>query len=228
MAIFLCNNDIFIVLTGSFFTTLAMVILSVSILDLDFLQLDNRLRELRTAGVEHVHIDIVDTSFAPNISFGPSILNGILEYDFHFDLHFMIGDPLIILRQLCLERVWLIMVHSHVEETREFVRGSDIMVGVALNPDEGIETTAERNILVMAVQPGFGGQKFSSESLRKIEEGKRAGKWVGVDGGVNESNIKSVRDADMIVIGSVLTKSDRIGEKYNGLLRMMGNHSENE
>ena len=159
-----------------------MAIISVSILDLDFMCLEAGLARLKSIGVTHIHLDIVDTTFARNISFGPGILNRILEQDFVFDLHFMIADPLCILEQLDLGNVKHIAVHHRFAEVRSFIergayRGS-VLVGLAVSPDMEVPDIDADFFLVMTVHPGFGGQRLLEGCLGKIAAAKRSGKQV--------------------------------------------------
>ncbi|KAI4291077.1 ribulose-phosphate 3-epimerase [Pancytospora philotis] len=181
--------------------------IAVSILDLDFLNLDRNLRELRAIGVTHIHLDVIDTSFANNVSFGPRILNQVLGYDFVFDLHFMVASPLELIKQLDLARVERIALHSGLAEVEAYLRGKGPIVGCALRPSEAVESVSTDYVLVMTVEPGRGGQDLQTECLAKIKALKRMGKFVGVDGGVKLENIAAAADADLIVVGSALTRS---------------------
>lgn len=194
-----------------------MAVISVSILDLDFLHLDRSLRQLKALGVRNIHLDVIDTTFTDNISFGLSTLRRVMEYDFIFDLHFMIAHPTKILRQLDLQNAWLVAVHSDYEEVREFLEGSTVRAGLALRPEEGAAGVCADYILVMTVHPGFGGQSLIESCTAKVGEARQQGRIIGVDGGVNAENIKLVKDADLIVVGSALTKSED-WNAYYGLL----------
>lgn len=229
--------------------------ISVSILNLSFKNLSESLQTLKNIGIKTIHIDIIDTSFAQNISFGPEIINQILEFDFSFELHFMIENPLPILKKIRLDKVERITVHSHYNEVVQFVRtpiinhninnkpteinlmafaqnniplkdcrNSAIKIGIALNPEDNIPDFTHfkpDHILVMTVNPGFGGQSLIKECVEKIKKIQEFQIEVGVDGGVNLENIHLVRHANYIVIGSALTKSENIGEYFDNLKKLL-------
>lgn len=202
-----------------------MAVISVSILDMDFLRLEEGLMDLRALGIRRIHLDVVDTSFAANISFGPGVLNQVLRLDFDFDLHLMLARPLAILRQLDLVNVSLVAVHSEFSQVRSFLEGTGTKAGLAIGPDEdvlGEDVSNSDYILVMTVQPGFGGQRLIQDCVRKISRLKLTGKLVGVDGGVNAENIALLGGADIIVVGSALTKSGNMKEYYGRLKAGLG------
>lgn len=185
--------------------------ISLSILDLEMNNLDKNLAEFKELGIKNIHIDIIDTSFADNISFSLKTVNEILKYDFSFELHIMIENPLKILSKLNVKKNTKITVHSHVEEVRNLFLGrKDVYIGYALNPKDKIETIKRIScqidyVLVMTVYPGFGKQAMIEECTEKIKSIKNLKIPVGVDGGVNQNNVHLVREADYIVIGSALT-----------------------
>lgn len=201
-----------------------MVHISVSILDLDFLNLDRNLKELEMLGVTHIHIDIIDTSFANNISFGPGIINQILQYNFIFDLHFMVDKPLPLVKSLDCKRVERIAVHSHYAEVFSYFGGQGPIIGYAVHPAETPQPTEAEYILVMLVEPGCGGQALIPGCVSKIKEYKAMGKFVGVDGGVSADNIELLNGADLIVVGSALTRSDIKEEYYKDLIKRVRHH----
>lgn len=187
--------------------------LSLSILDMDITSLRQNLETFRDLGVTSLHIDIIDTSFADNISFGPNVVNSILEYDFCFDIHVMVANPCKILDKLNLGRNTRVTVHSHFDEAMQLLQDKDVKLGVALDPGREIGTIEHMlhkisHVLVMTVSPGFGNQEMIVDCTRKIGQIQRLGVPVGVDGGVNSTNISLVRHADFIVIGSALARAD--------------------
>ncbi|KAI5149743.1 ribulose-phosphate 3-epimerase [Enteropsectra breve] len=216
--------------------------ISVSILDLDFLELKANLEKLQSIGIRKLHVDIIDTSFAENISFGPAIVNSILGFTFDFEIHLMVESPVEILRRLDIHRIKSIKrvaVHRQFTAVKDFImetwKGCNIKVGRAINPEEQICFTHQPNItiendiendinnadylLIMTVVPGAGGQKMQESCTKKIKQAKELGKEVGVDGGVNLENISRTLDADYVVIGSAITKSHDMETSYNAFLQ---------
>ncbi|KMV65998.1 ribulose-5-phosphate 3-epimerase [Encephalitozoon cuniculi EcunIII-L] len=182
--------------------------IGISILDCNFGNLEEELGELKRNGVTNIHMDVMDTTFVKNITFGPCIINRILEHDFVFDVHMMVESPLDIIMQIDLERVSLVTIHSEVCDkagVAEYLRKRNVLFGIALNPETQVDDAEMRSadfILIMSVKPGFGGQKFQEECLAKVEEVRRYGKMVGIDGGIEMSNIGRITGADYAVVGS--------------------------
>lgn len=188
--------------------------IGISILNSDIFDLDSELALVRQAGVRHVHIDIMDTSFTDNISFGPSIVNCILEkYDFVFDVHLMVRSPLPVLKLLNLKRIDMVLIHAEAEDVCSVLRWCAehaVSVGIAVNPETPLDAVlgfASRFVLIMCVKPGFGGQAFRQECVAKIKALKRNGFVVGVDGGINAETIGLASDADYFVVGSAFFNS---------------------
>ncbi|ELQ73808.1 D-ribulose-5-phosphate 3-epimerase, partial [Trachipleistophora hominis] len=175
-------------------TTPKMKEIAISILNAPILTLQKELDILSQSHPQpRIHLDIIDTSFTNNISFGPSIINQILQLHFQFDLHFMIKSPLALLTKIDCTNVSNIYMHEDVQD-----------YGIAINPDEPV--VYKQKVLVMTVYAGEGNQAFISPG-DKIAELKRQGCYVCVDGGVNLENVGSVRDADCFVIGSAYFRS---------------------
>lgn len=185
--------------------------LSISILDLDITNLDQSMNELKNLNIKNIHIDIIDTSFTNNISFGISTINKILKYSsFEFFIHIMIKNPLLIIDKLDLgDKRIKIAVHSHFED---ILKINNIISVIAISPNQEIKDLEKiilkfKNALVMTVNPGFGGQELLINCVEKIKKIQDLGLEVTVDGGVNISNIDKVKQADFIVVGSAITKS---------------------
>lgn len=188
--------------------------IGISILSSDILDLGRELALVRQSGVRHVHIDIMDTSFTENISFGPSVVNCVLEkYDFVFDVHLMVRNPLYILKLLNLKRIDMVFIHAEVDDVCGVLRWCaehELNVGIAINPETPLDVVfgfASRFVLIMCVNPGFGGQAFRQECVAKIKALKRDGFVVGVDGGINAETIGLASDADYFVVGSAFFNS---------------------
>lgn len=195
--------------------------LSISILDIEVEKMSEKLEELRCQGIRNIHLDIIDTSFTSNISFGISTINYILSFEFNFDIHFMIKNPMKIIEKLKIKNGTKLTVHSE-----EFLEIPGYRIGIALNPDESIEKIQNfvhkvSHVLVMGVEPGQGGQTFMSSCISKIHQLKSLGICVGVDGGINKENIRQVKDADFIVVGSYITKSENIVQSLSALIQKL-------
>lgn len=184
------------------------------------MKIKEELDDLKRIGISQIHIDVIDTTFADNISFGPEIINQILENDFIFQIHIMIKEPLKLLNQINMKNIHTIVVHSHYNEIKSILSKSNIKIGVAIDPDQIIEDVGADFYLVMTVKPGFGGQKMINNCLKKIDQAKSMGLTVGVDGGINTENIHLVKHSDYIVIGSALIKSNNRKEYYEDLKRL--------
>ncbi|AFM98469.1 ribulose-5-phosphate 3-epimerase [Encephalitozoon hellem ATCC 50504] len=186
----------------------------ISILDCDFIRLEEELRGLKANGVSNIHLDVMDTTFVNNITFGPCVINKILEHNFVFDIHMMVESPLNIIMQINLEKVSLVTIHHEISNkagVREYLRQKGVLFGIAINPETQVEEVEVEDvdfILVMSVKPGFGGQKFQESCLAKIEEIRRHGKMVGIDGGIGMGNIDKVTGADYIIVGSGYFRSE--------------------
>ena len=193
-----------------------------SILSADFANLERDIKELESIGVDMFHIDVMDGNFVPNISFGFPIIESIRpKTDKVFDCHLMIANPENYVEQFC--KVGCDMVSFHIEATNhadrviQVIKNNGKKAGIVLNPQTSIESIKYLlpkldYVLIMTVNPGFGGQKFIPEMLEKIEElaklreEKNYNFLIEVDGGINIETSKSCREkgADLLVCGSFL------------------------
>ena len=193
-----------------------------SILSADFANLERDIKELESIGIDMFHIDVMDGNFVPNISFGFPIIESIRpKTDKVFDCHLMIANPENYVEQFC--NVGCDMVSFHIEATNhadrviQVIKKNGKKAGIVLNPQTSIESIKYLlpkldYVLIMTVNPGFGGQKFIPELLEKIEElaklreEKNYNFLIEVDGGINTETSKACRDkgADLLVCGSFL------------------------
>ena len=193
-----------------------------SILSADFANLERDIKELESIGIDMFHIDVMDGNFVPNISFGFPIIESIRpKTDKVFDCHLMIANPENYVEQFC--KVGCDMVSFHIEATNhadrviQVIKNNGKKAGIVLNPQTSIESIKYLlpkldYVLIMTVNPGFGGQKFIPEMLEKIEElaklrdEKNYNFLIEVDGGINTETSKACRDkgADLLVCGSFL------------------------
>mgnify|MGYP000806831480 CR=1 FL=1 len=200
--------------------------LSPSILSADFSRLGEQIKELDEAGAQYVHIDVMDGMFVPSISFGMPVIRAIRACtDRIFDVHLMIEEPIRYIDDFVDAGADIITVHAeacrHLDRTVEAIREKGVLAGVALNPATPLETVRYilpkvDMLLIMTVNPGFGGQKFIPESLDKIRkvrgmiEEQGLSVDVEVDGGIYLTNVREVLEAgvNVVVAGSAVFKGE--------------------
>ena len=204
-----------------------MYVLAPSILSADFNCLGEDIKAVKDAGAKYLHIDVMDGMFVPSISYGMPLIKSIRKNtDLVFDVHLMINDPDRYIEDFSKSGADIITVHAetcnHLDRTIQCIKENGCKAGVAVNPSTPLNVLKHvldkvDMILIMSVNPGFGGQTYIDYSTEKIKELKDILNKKGlttdieVDGGVNIHNIKKILDAgaNIIVAGSAVFKGDK-------------------
>jgi ribulose-phosphate 3-epimerase len=207
-----------------------MVKISPSILSADFSRLGEEIKDAEKAGADLIHVDVMDGHFVPNITIGPLVVKAARKSaSVPLDVHLMIEAPDNYIKEFAESGADIITVHEeasvHLHRTIQNIRECGVKAGVSLNPATPVSNIEFilpyiDMVLVMSVNPGFGGQKFIPEALSKIEALKniiverKLKIDIEVDGGVNTDNVADVvrAGADIVVMGSAFYNSDNYAE----------------
>tara|TARA_B100001250_G_scaffold21726_1_gene18397 strand:+ start:60 stop:719 length:660 start_codon:yes stop_codon:yes gene_type:complete len=207
--------------------------ISPSILAADFSQLGNEIKRLEDGGADMVHVDVMDGHFVPNLTIGPPVIKALKKQSsLPFDVHLMISPVHKYIKAYSEAGADIITIHP--EATDNFassiseIKKNNKKVGVSLNPETKIDTVIEHLkeidlILIMSVNPGFGGQKFMPQVLTKIKELRKIEKEndlnfdIEIDGGINFENSKEAikAGANILVSGTTIFKSNNGNIKKN-------------
>lgn len=213
-------------------------LISPSLLSADFLNLQREIEMINESEADWLHLDIMDGIFVPNISFGFPILNSLKKVcKKPMDVHLMIMNPEKFIPQIAATGAYMMNIHyeacTHLHRTVAAIKDAGMKVGITLNPHSPICLLEDilqdvDMVLLMSVNPGYGGQKFiehtlqKTHSLREMIDRKGLNTLIEVDGGVNDTNAKQLVEAgaDVLVAGNFVFKAPNPSEVIRNLKRL--------
>ena len=212
---------------------MSLIKISPSILSADFSKLGSQIQDLEKAEADLIHIDVMDGHFVPNITIGPEVIGKLRKHtSLPFDVHLMISPVHDFIKNFAEAGADIITIHP--EATNDLVssikkiKSYDKKAGVSLNPETSVDKVlpilnAIDLVLIMSVNPGFGGQKFMKETLEKVRilrteiDTKKLKTQIEIDGGINFENAKMAKEAgvDILVSGTTIFKENEGNLKKN-------------
>ena len=212
-----------------------MIKIAPSLLSADSSSFGNEVRQLEQAGADLIHFDVMDGHFVPNITFGPKILKDIKEHsNLPFDVHLMVSNPLRFIPWFADAGADIITIHfesmHNPAEAIALIKSYGIQAGISIKPQTPVSLLKPyipdiNLILIMSVEPGFGGQTFIKESLDKIQQAKKLindkNILIEVDGGITPYNAQSCKNAgaDILVAGTSVFQN---GTYYTNIQALKG------
>ncbi len=215
--------------------------LAPSILSADFSKLGEDVKVIEEAGAHIIHVDVMDGHFVPNISYGATVMKSLVgKTNMPFDVHLMIENADNYISDFITENTEYITVHqeacTHLHRTVQLIKSQGVKAGVAINPATPVSALScildeVDMVLVMSVNPGFGGQKYIPSCLDKVKELDKIRKdrnlefEIEIDGGINLDNIANVIDAgvDIAVAGSAVFKAEDVPARVRDFNEKLGN-----
>ena len=207
--------------------------ISPSILSADFSQLGNEIKRLEDAGADMIHVDVMDGHFVPNLTIGPVVIKKLRKYtNLPFDVHLMISPVHKYIKNFAEAGANIITIHPEATENLESsikeIKSYNKKAGVSLNPETSVDKVLPvlhliDLVLIMSVNPGFGGQKFMEKTLEKVKilrkeiDKKKLKAEIEIDGGINFENAKKAKDAgvDILVSGTTIFQENEGDLKRN-------------